>query len=48
VNAQTTPRICEYLVRIGARDSVREALRTAKTAHPGRQFVPGPEASRWG
>lgn len=48
VNAQTTPRICEYLVRIGARDSVREALRTAKTAHPERQFVPGPEAARWG
>jgi GST-like protein len=48
VNAQATPRICEYLSRIAARDSVREALRTARTEHPERQFVPGIEASRWG
>jgi glutathione S-transferase len=48
VNAQSTPRICEYLGRIAMRDSVREALRTARTAHPERQFVPGIEASRWG
>jgi glutathione S-transferase len=48
VNARSTPRIADYLARIAARDSVREALGTAKTAHPERQFVPGIEASRWG
>ncbi len=48
VNAQSTPRIAEYLGRIAARASVREALRTARTPHPERQFVPGIEASRWG
>jgi glutathione S-transferase len=48
VNQQSTPRIMEYLDRVAARDSVREALRTAKTPHPERQFVPGIEASRWG
>jgi hypothetical protein len=48
VNAQSTPRICEYIERIAARDSVREALKAARTDHPERQFVPGLEASRWG
>jgi glutathione S-transferase len=48
VNAQSTPRICEYIGRIAARDSVREALKAARTDHPERQFVPGLEASRWG
>ncbi len=48
VNPDATPRIAEYLGRVGARDSVREALRHARTKHPERQFVPGIEASRWG
>jgi GSH-dependent disulfide-bond oxidoreductase len=48
VNRGATPRIAEYLDRVAARESVREALRTARTAHPERQFVPGLEASRWG
>jgi len=48
VNPDATPRIMEYLGRIAARDSVREALRAARTEHPQRQFVPGVEASRWG
>lgn len=48
VNAESTPRITEYVARIAARDSVREALRAARTPHPERQFVPGIEASRWG
>jgi GST-like protein len=48
VNAQTTPRIIDYIERIGARESVHAALRTARTSHPERQFVPGLEASRWG
>jgi glutathione S-transferase len=48
VNAKSTPRISEYLGRIAARDSVRQALRTARTSHPERHFVPGLEASRWG
>lgn len=48
VNPAATPRIVEYLARIAARDSVREALRSARTRHPERQFVPGVEAARWG
>jgi GST-like protein len=48
VNPQSTPRITEYLTRVAARGSVRAALRTARTPHPERQFVPGIEASRWG
>jgi GSH-dependent disulfide-bond oxidoreductase len=48
VNADATPCISEYLGRIAARESVRAALRCARTPHPERQFVPGLEASRWG
>jgi glutathione S-transferase len=48
VNTTTTPRIADYLARIAARDSVRAALRTARTDHPQRHFVPGVEAPRWG
>jgi glutathione S-transferase len=48
VNRNTTPRITAYLERVAARESVREALRSARTDHPDRQFVPGLEASRWG
>jgi GST-like protein len=48
VNCGATPRIIEYLERIAARDSLREALRRARTEHPQHQFVPGVEASRWG
>jgi len=48
VNADVTPRIVEYLARTAARDSVREALQSARTDHPEQQFVPGVEASRWG
>ena len=47
VNARSTPRIMEYLDRVAARESVRTALRTARTPHPERQFVPGIEVSRW-
>jgi glutathione S-transferase len=48
VTREATPRIAEYLERIEARDSVRAALRCARTDHPQRQFVPGIEAARWG
>ncbi len=48
VNPDATPRVVDYLARVAARDSVREALRSARTEHPERQFVPGVEASRWG
>jgi GSH-dependent disulfide-bond oxidoreductase len=48
VNREATPRITEYLERIAARESLREARRVARTEHPERQFVPGIEASRWG
>jgi GSH-dependent disulfide-bond oxidoreductase len=48
VNRDATPRIIDYLERVAARESVREALRTARTDHPEQQFVPGVEPSRWG
>ena len=48
VNARSTPRIVEYVARIADRASVRAALRSARTPHPERSFVPGLEASRWG
>jgi GSH-dependent disulfide-bond oxidoreductase len=48
VNSTATPRIADYLKRIGARESVRAALRTSRTGHPERHFVPGVEAARWG
>jgi glutathione S-transferase len=48
VNTTATPRIADYLLRIGARESVRAALRTSHTGHPERHFVPGVEAARWG
>jgi glutathione S-transferase len=48
LNPEATPRICEYLSRVAARPSVRQALSMARTQHPERQFVPGIEASRWG
>ncbi len=48
MNAAITPRIADYLERIAARESVRAALRHARTPHPEQQFVPGVEASRWG
>jgi GSH-dependent disulfide-bond oxidoreductase len=48
VNPASTPGIVGYLARVAARDSVREALRSSRTDHPERQFVPGAEASRWG
>ncbi len=48
VNPDATPRIAEYLARIAARESVRQALGSARTDHPERHFVPGVEASRWG
>jgi GSH-dependent disulfide-bond oxidoreductase len=48
INSVATPRILEYLARIASRDSVNAALRSARTPHPERHFVPGLEASRWG
>jgi GST-like protein len=48
VDPGVTPHIIEYLERVGARDSVRAARRSARSEHPERQFVPGMEASRWG
>jgi glutathione S-transferase len=48
VNATATPRIIEYLARIGIRDSVRKALGVTRTGSPHEDFVPGAEASRWG
>jgi GST-like protein len=48
VNTTATPRIADYLAQIAARESVRAALRTSRTGHPQRHFVPGVEAPRWG
>jgi GSH-dependent disulfide-bond oxidoreductase len=48
VNPEATPRVIEYLGRIGARPSVRDALAISRTGRPAEHFVPGVEASRWG
>jgi GST-like protein len=48
VNPAATPRLLEYLGRIGARPSVRDALAISRSGRPAEHFVPGVEASRWG
>jgi len=48
VNPQATPRVLEFLGRVGSRPSVRDALATSRTGRPAEHFVPGVEASRWG
>ena len=48
VNAQATPRTCDYLARIEARPAVRAALAMSRSGKPEQHYVPGVEPSRWG
>jgi glutathione S-transferase len=48
VNAQSTPRIIEWLDRIAARPATRAARARARRGDPRTAFVPGVEPSRWG
>ena len=48
VNERATPRIVEYLQRVGARAAVKAALGYSRTGKPQEAFVPGTEPSRWG
>ena len=48
VNAQSTPRILEWLDRIAERPATRAARARARRADPRTAFVPGVEPSRWG
>jgi glutathione S-transferase len=48
VNERATPRILEYLRRVGERTAVKAALGYSRTGKPQEAFVPGAEPSRWG
>jgi glutathione S-transferase len=48
VSAARTPRLVEWLGRIGSRPAVRAARARSRSGHPERAFVPGVEAARWG
>jgi glutathione S-transferase len=43
-----TPRIWDWLARMGERPPVQAALAMGRSAHPETVFAPGPEGSRWG
>jgi GSH-dependent disulfide-bond oxidoreductase len=47
-NDRTSPRVMDWLGRMRARDAVKAALATAKTARPDEAFAPGSEHARWG
>lgn len=48
VNPKSTPRMLEWLERIGNRPAVREVMAMRKLAEPRDVYAPGPEHSRWG
>ena len=48
VNAQSTPRVIDFIRRMRERPAVKEALATSRTGRPHEAFVPGAEPSRWG
>jgi GST-like protein len=48
VNPQGTPRIMDFLRRMGERKAVRAALATSRSGKPLEAYVPGAEPSRWG
>lgn len=47
-NEKRTPRVMEYLARIGQRPAVKASLAISRSGNPGQHFVPGVEPSRWG
>ena len=48
VNAQSTPRIFEWLDRIAERPATRAERARSRRADPRTAYVPGVEPSRWG
>ena len=48
VNPQNTPRIMDFLHRMGERKAVQAALATSRSGKPLEAYVPGAEPSRWG
>lgn len=48
LNPGVTPRIVEFLARMGERPAVRRALAYTRSGKPQEAFVPGAEPSRWG
>jgi GST-like protein len=48
VNPQGTPRIMDFLQRMGERKAVQSALATSRSGKPLEAYLPGAEPSRWG
>jgi hypothetical protein len=48
VNEKRTPRIVDFLCRMGERKAVQAALVMSRSGRPLEAFVPGAEPSRWG
>ncbi len=48
VNSRSTPRMLEWLQRIGSRPAVKEVMAMRRLTEPLDVYAPGPEHSRWG
>jgi GST-like protein len=48
VNEKVTPRLVDFLRRVGEREAVRAAFGASRSGRPLEAFVPGAEPSRWG
>ena len=48
VNPKSTPRMLDWLERIGSRPAVKEVMGMRRLKEPGDVYAPGPEHSRWG
>jgi glutathione S-transferase len=48
VNGKATPRLLNWLERVGGRPAVREVMAMRKMSEPQDVYAPGPEHSRWG
>ena len=48
VNPKSTPRMMDWLDRIGARPAVKEVAAMRRLNEPQDVYAPGPEHSRWG
>jgi glutathione S-transferase/GST-like protein len=48
VTPAKTPRLFEWLDKVGSRPAVRATLAMARTPAPEQVFAPGPEVPRWG
>ena len=48
INPERTPRLVDFLRRMGARPAVQAALAVSRSGKPLEAFIPGAEPSRWG